>query len=487
MDRARVRRQGAQWYRRLQVQIWLWAIMPLTLALVAISFAGVYNHQRTMRDFVAERDVAMAQIYGRQIQDAVSRGSVSPDGAGLPAIMGDARIGQHGVIYVLDAQQRILFHPDAALIGKSFPTNPTALYVTHAGTGMVSGRITSNEQALVSYAPVGDTGWRVLVEEPVSDVITPILQFSSGLPVAMAIAGLFSLIVIYFSLRTIARPLQHLAEEAAQITGGDFEGLQQEVGGVEEIRQLQNALRDMVERIRRYQESMRDYIDGITQGQEAERARLSRELHDGTIQDLVAVSQRLQLAQRALNRGDMEAAQAGIDKLRTLSEDTLAELRRTIRALRPAYLQDLGFIPALEALVREAGETGLATEVFVQGTPRRLCAEVELAAFRVVQEALNNAIRHAQAQHVSLAICFRGERLTLVIEDDGIGFQVPSEPDALTQSGHLGLVGMRERATLLEGTLEVWSAPNQGTRITARFPLQPVGENHLRRQTPLSL
>ena len=117
-----------------------------------------------------------------------------------------------------------------------------------------------------------------------ADVIVPILQFTSILPTLVVIMGVFSLVLIYFSLRTIVRPLQRLSEQAAQITGGDVSGLQQDVGGVEEIRQLHIALRDMAERIRHYQASMRDYIDGITQGQEAERARLSRDLHDETVQ-----------------------------------------------------------------------------------------------------------------------------------------------------------------------------------------------------------
>ncbi len=470
MDRTGVTAAGGRWYRRLQVQLWLWAILPLTLVLVALSFGGVYSHQVAMRDFVAERDIAMASLYGRQIESALAQGAVGPDGAGLAPLMGDARVGRRGVTYVLDSRGRALFHPDPGLLGHDLRADPAVPQALHSTVGTAGGRFPDGSPSLASFASVSATGWRVLVEEPASEVIVPILQFTSVLPTLVVAAGLLSLIVIYFSVRTIVRPLQRLADQATQTTGGDLAGLQHDVGGVEEIRQLHQALRDMVERIRGYQESMRDYIDGITQGQEAERARLSRELHDETVQSLVAVGQRLQLAQRAAERGDIPAVAAGLRRTRELNQQALGELRRTIRALRPLYLEDLGFLPSLEALVREAQAHGPSIELTVRGEPRRLRKEVELAAFRVVQEALANAVRHAQAQRVSLLAQFAEHSLSLAVADDGTGFAA-QVPDALTQAGHFGLVGMRERVLLLGGRFEVQSQPGEGTRITAHFPL----------------
>jgi len=324
---------------------------------------------------------------------------------------------------------------------------------------------------------VADTNWRVVVEEPVAEVIVPVLRFSSALPALVVAAGILSLIVIYFSLRTIVRPLQGLAEQATQLTGGDLQGLQREVGGVEEIRQLQRALNQMVERIRRYQASMRDYIEGITQGQETERARLSRELHDETVQSLVAIGQRVQLTQRALERGGAPewvhsgAAMDGLRQTRELCQQALDDLRRTIRALRPIYLEELGFLPALEALVQDTRTQGLSAEILVRGEPRRLRPEVELAAFRLVQEALSNAMRHARARQVSVLVHLEEHELTLSIEDDGTGFVPPENPDSLTEAGHYGLMGMRERVLLLGGRLEIRSHPDQGTRISAHLPL----------------
>lgn len=458
-----------KWYRRLEVQLWLWAILPLTLALVAFTLTGVYSHQHAMHDFVVERDSTMASLYARQIEDGLARGAVYLDGAGLALLIRDARIGKRGIIYVVDDKGRAIFHPNLALAGVDMSSNPAVRAAIRSLAGSATGRFADGTETLASFATVGETRWRVVVEEPVEDVIVPILRFSSLVPMLVAAAVLLSIVVLYFSLRTIVRPLQRLASASARITGGEFSGLQIDVGGVEEIRDLQRALRDMIDRIRRYQESMRDYIEGITRGQETERARLSRELHDQTVQDLIAMTQRLQLASRALERGDLPTALDTLRVTRALAQNTLNELRRLIRALRPVYLEDLGFLPALEMLVREIPAP--AAELRVSGTPRRLAPDVELAAFRVAQEALTNAAQHAQASHISLDVSFGEHDLTLSVEDDGVGFATPDGPNALTHEGHFGLVGMRERTLLLGGRLDIQSEPGRGTRVTARFPI----------------
>ncbi len=458
-----------KWYRRLEVQLWLWAILPLTLALVAFTLTGVYSHQHAMHDFVAERDSAMASLYARQIEDGLAHGAVYLDGTGLSLLIRDAGIGKRGIIYVVDDAGRVVFHPDPSLARADMSSNPAVHSALQSLTGSAAGRFPDGTETIASFATVGETRWRVIVEEPVDDVIVPILRFSSLMPVLVAAAVLLSVIVLYFSLRTIVRPLQRLAGASARITGGEFSGLQIDVGGVEEIRDLQRALRDMIDRIRRYQESMRDYIEGITRGQETERARLSRELHDQTVQDLIAMTQRLQLASRALERGDVPAALNTLRATRALAQNTLDELRRLIRALRPVYLEDLGFLPALEMLVREIQTP--AAELHMHGTPRRLAPDVELAAFRVAQEALANAVQHAKATRVTLTVSFGERDLTLSVEDDGAGFSLPDGPDVLTRESHFGLVGMRERTLLLGGTLDIQSEPGAGTRITARFPI----------------
>jgi signal transduction histidine kinase len=465
---------SARWYRRLQVQLWLWAILPVTLVLVAVAFTGLRSHEVSMHHFVTGRDLTIASLLARQIDDSLSRGVLGAGAEDLAAAIGDGHIGQRGVIYVIDGTGRVLFHPDPGTLGRDLSGEVVTQQALASAAGAANGTFPDGSPTIASYAAVGATGWRVVVEEPVENIIVPVLRFSSVLPALVAVTGLLSLIVIYFSVRTIVRPLQRLSERATRITGGelsDLGELQQEVGGVEEIRQLSMAVRDMVERIRRYQDSTRGYIDGITHSQEMERARLSRELHDETMQTLVAVDQRVQLAQRAVDRGEVQSAAAGLEQVRTLCLQALDELRRTVRALRPVYLDDLGLFPALHALVDDVRARGLPAELVVRGVPRRLEADVEMAVFRIAQEALSNVLRHAQAQRVDVEVGLQENALTLSIQDDGQGFEPPENPQDYTEAGHYGIVGMRERVLLLNGRLEISAAAGGGTRITAQIPL----------------
>ena len=470
MDCTEVTQPREKWYGRLQVQLWLWFVLPVLLVLVALTLSGAYNNQEAIRNLSTERDVGVAQLYARQISDALTHGTVAPDSVGLDLLIGDGTVGQHGAVYVIDNTGQILFHPTTNDQDNQLRLDSALRQALDSDTGTVQGTLADGSLTLISFATVGQTHWRVLVEEPVPEVILPLLRASNTLPLLLVAAGLLSLLFIDFSLHTVVRPLRSLAEAATQHTWGDLPDLRQDVGGVEEIRHLQRVLRDMVDRIRRYQESMRNYVDAVTQGQEAERTRISHELHDETVQDLIATAQRLQLSQRALERGDAQQALETLRETRELTQHMLGELRRLIRALRPIYLEDLGFLPALEMLAQESRGAELSIEVIIEGESRRLPPATELAAFRVAQEALANAVQHADAHHATLRVSFGARELVLSVEDDGVGFMVPEALNALTRAGHLGLVGMRERVALAGGSLDVQSQPGRGTRITAHFP-----------------
>jgi signal transduction histidine kinase len=333
---------------------------------------------------------------------------------------------------------------------------------------------------LVVCAPVRGTDWVVLVQEPVEGLIGPILRFSSLAPVVAAGAGVLSLLVLTFGWRTIVRPLQALAQAAGQVSWGDFSAIAvgpsagRAVGGVQEVQDLHRALADMVERIRGYQVGMRGYLGAVTRGQEAERARLARELHDGPVQELIGLGQRAEMAQRLVARGDTARAQTLLEELRGSELETVEELRRLIGALRPVYLEDLGFLPALDALVQQAAERATArVRLEQEGPVQRLAPEVELAAYRIVQEALSNALQHAHAQDIVVRVRSDPQGLALSVTDDGLGFTLPPGPDLFTQAGHFGLVGMRERATLLGGTLQIHTALGQGTQVVIYLPGHP--------------
>src|ERR1700726_3031527 len=229
---------------------------------------------------------------------------------------------------------------------------------------------------------------------------------------------------------------------------------------ISEHKQAEAALRQTNERL---QELSRR----LFQVQEDERRHLARELHDQMGQALTAAKLNLQAAQRLEERGLIaRKLDDGIAVLETL----LQQARQISLDLRPPLLDDLGLVPALRwYLDQQAQRAGLRIEFFADPALERMSPEIETACFRVAQEALTNVVRHARAQTVSVEVHRTPEALHLVVRDDGIGFDVMTVEQ---QGVSLGLLGMRERVTLLGGEMDCKSAPGRGTEIHAFFPVR---------------
>jgi len=209
----------------------------------------------------------------------------------------------------------------------------------------------------------------------------------------------------------------------------------------------------------------RDTVRRVVQAQELERRRLARELHDETGQALTSILLGLKAIRGA--RSDEDAAQAEAD-LRELVVQALQDVRGLAVELRPAALDDFGLLPALERLAETFEErSGIRTRIEARLADERLPPEVETVLYRLVQEALTNVVKHAGAESVSIVLTRRDGGVSAVVEDDGRGFA----PDEVRDDA-LGLVGMRERLGLLDGTLAVESTPGTGTALVAYLPLR---------------
>jgi signal transduction histidine kinase len=456
------------------VQLFLWAVMPVTFVLIAFSFTGVYSHQQTMRDFVVERDAAMAHLLAQMVQDGLAHGVVGGDGSELRQWMALDERDVPGTVSVLDPDGIALVHSQPDRVGADVKDTPGVIEALARREGFVIVQ-DGGEPVLVTFAPVRGSPWTVVIREPVQDLLGPLLRFPSLVPAIAIGAGVLSLLILLFGWRTIVQPLQQLSRAAEAVSWGEYGSIDQPVRGAQEVRDLHRALADMVQRIRGYEAGVRDYLSAITQGQEIERARLARELHDGPVQALIALGQRAEMAQRWAERGQSDRAHAALAELRQTEQDTVGELRRIIGALRPIYLEDLGFVPALEALVRQNREhTDAQIHLEIGSQAHRLHPEVELAAYRIAQEALHNAVEHAQATRIALHVRCQDDTLHLTVTDDGVGFVFPDQPEVLTREGHFGLLGMQERVTQLGGTFHIDTAPGQGTRIEVRLPNRPM-------------
>ena len=228
------------------------------------------------------------------------------------------------------------------------------------------------------------------------------------------------------------------------------------------LAELQAQYLRLLQRLEANEREFRRLGRAVWRVQEDERRRLARELHDGLGQTLTALKHRL--AQIAGELAD-DTQRARMEAAIALCAGALEDTRELSRLLRPPILDDLGLEPALRWLARSIGEAGGPAIVVEIGALPALDGELQTLLFRVAQEALHNAARHARAGSVLLRLVVQGGQLQLQVIDDGAGF------DPAARAHGSGLSGMRERLRLHGGRLELRSAPGQGTRLRASVPL----------------
>ncbi len=229
----------------------------------------------------------------------------------------------------------------------------------------------------------------------------------------------------------------------------------------EELQASLQALRQA----RRRQAELQDYAALVIRAQEDERRRLSRELHDYTAQALIALSRGLEALGDARSAKRPQANDTRwVEDLRELADRSLESVRRACRDLRPSVLDDLGLAAALDWLAQSAIQRGLPCTLRIEGAAFPVPGEAELVFFRIAQEALANAWRHAHASQAEVLLAYEPERLRLRVRDNGQAFDLTRERQSQESSG-LGLLGIRERAALVRADLNITSAPGQGTTV----------------------
>jgi signal transduction histidine kinase len=381
--------------------------------------------------------------------------------------------GHQVSVVVMDADRRLLFASGAFSDAGAASQHPGVAEALLGESGTTYVQVGRSEH-VVAYSPIAPTGWILVLEEPWEMVATPTLLTSQMAPLVLVPVLILAVIALWFGTRQIVKPLQTLESRAATLAWGDFNTIEQPVGGIEEIRQLQVELIHMARKVKAAQQSLHSYIGAITAAQEDERRRLARELHDDTIQALIALKQRVQLTQLAAQStaSHSDSEPAALYEIATLTEQTIENLRRLTRALRPIYLEDLGLVTALEMLARETSQAAqIPVDFQLHGQEVRLDSTIELALYRMAQEGFSNIVRHAQASQASLRVTFKPQEVLIEIHDNGQGFEVPKSPEEFAPSGHYGLLGMHERAELIGAALELRSSTGKGTQLSIRLPI----------------
>lgn len=295
----------------------------------------------------------------------------------------------------------------------------------------------------------------------------------AALEAAFVLIGLtVSMGVNYAILKVAFHPMTMLRATLDRVRRGDFSARVPDVQGDPDIAEAIEIANLMLDRLAEHRKAV---AAQILRAQEEERKRIARELHDETSQSLTTMVVNLDVIEKQLpDQADELANRVRLTK--EIAQRTLDETRRLMFDLRPSVLDDLGLVPALRWFINQrVVPRGLKVDFQATGVDSRLSDDLETALFRIVQEAMTNAVKHARANHLTVTMTREEGQITVEIQDNGVGFHPVHVVSKNDKDRGLGLFGMRERAALVGGAVQIDSAPGRGTTVTVSVPDRAKG------------
>ncbi|MHC1782210.1 MAG: HAMP domain-containing sensor histidine kinase [Anaerolineaceae bacterium] len=449
----------------------LWAsLFPLAFfgLLCMLAFSSALTQM--VMSLALERNTAKVQF----ITDSLAREFSAPSAftsTVLDQSLEQMAVAKDSKLFIVDHQGKQIAASSSA--SSSFPFQSDEVR-TFFQDGNANSRIVeskaSREEICVSFAEFPDGTLGVLLAEPWAVVMAQVYNYELIIAALLIIGIALSLGMLSLSIGRLVRPIATLAEKAARaVPDSIFRPIP--AHGPAEIRRLIDSFNHMVIRLAEQQASVRLYAHKALLSQELERERLSHELHDGTLQDLLSLSQRVELCRNELEH-DPDLARRRLNELQILLTASVDDIRRISSALRPPVLEDLGLVIALDSLCKDLQQDrpAIRCEFLVNGQERRLQPDLELAVFRVIQEALANIRKHvADATLVFVDLTFDETEIHVIVKNDGAVF-MERDVRSLVRSGHLGLAGMYERTRLFGGTLDIVSDEENNTTLNLRMP-----------------
>jgi len=283
--------------------------------------------------------------------------------------------------------------------------------------------------------------------------------------------GISTLVIGIALNQLVIKKLQQFVEAASLFGRGDFKKTIS-FKSDDEIKRLADSFNSMAKTLAEKMKLERNYLSQIIEAQEMERRRISRELHDEIGQALYAIKFNLEMIDKDLPRMPSDI-QARLGEAKTLSSQTLNAMRQLSQDLRPTMLDDLGLIPTLRWYIQNfSNRLNIHSNFEAVGFEEKLSPQIETAFYRIVQEALNNIAKHAQADRVEVTLVKRDSRIDASIHDNGKGF----DPEKVLHSGSpergFGIVGIQERVSLLGGQMDIQSRPGFGTLLHIEIPYE---------------
>jgi signal transduction histidine kinase len=320
-----------------------------------------------------------------------------------------------------------------------------------------------------------EMGWVIIAEKDVSEAFAPIVSLRN-IAIIIGVSGIIALVIItVFLSLTVTKPINKLVESAHAIANGDLTK-KVNVKSKDEIGYLANSFDEMrivlgksFRNIERHRKELQHLSERIVLIQEDERNKLSRELHDHTGQALIALKTNLEVIDKLLPEDAHESRKWLRDSKQFLVE-TIEEIRSLSFSLKPPMLDELGLVPTIESYAKDfSTRTNITVNVKSNIKDEKLRPNLELSFYRMVQEALTNVIKHAEASIVQINIYHEDSKLVLSIEDDGNGFDIEKMwQDGGAKEHGIGLLGMRERFASAGADFQVYSTKGKGTQLIAK-------------------
>jgi signal transduction histidine kinase len=375
-----------------------------------------------------------------------------------------------GSAILLDVSGNIIFDSNLQLQGINIRTNENMwelVALREPQSELIPGGLLK-DQIVASFAPIPGTYWGLITEEAFN-AIMPSLPYQLRVIGPLLVVMMIFIILWLVFVQQISHPIAALVQAADNFTSG-FSFGQLTVEGPLELRTIITTINQLASRVNEQRIAQHEYAKQVLKSQEEERSRLSRELHDEIVQTMVSIGQRLELASNALDHNP-DAARIRLNEMQVQVKEAISNVRQMSNDLRPAILEDLGLAQSIGSLCDDLSQQfpDMNVQFVENGDIQQLKPEYELTVYRVVQEALNNIRKHGgSATLVRVCLEYDKRSVQVTISDNGPGFSI-QEPRALMKDGHLGLVGMYDRAQLFGGNINVQSTIGTGTTITMKL------------------
>ena len=440
---------------------------PIGILMLAV--VGLFHSQRTMETLARSYVESLTESVASRLESredirafgGETRNFDSYDGKlGLRSFVGLGRLP--GLIVVLDNRGAFLYGSSRLrdLVrdsGTEFPIGiARELYDSSGG------------KYTVAVFPASRGHYLVIGAIPWNDLPGAAMRAAYLWPALVGLVGIWSALTLWRLWRTAIRPLGELEAEMSTLKWGEEIPSRSAPGAVYELRKLRTAFAQVAQEAISKVQVIRTCMNDLVGVQEEERTKISRDIHDGPLQDVTALIQRIHLAKSPDNTP--EETQRQLDLAEKIAQATVKEMRGLCDFLNPPWLE-LGLQQALTELTeRQSAQYGV--RIFLDVDEEMDFSEgVTLAFFRVVQEAVTNSVRHGEAKNIWVDVKEEGGTLELCVQDDGNGFDMHEDGTAgLRVEGHRGLSNMEERLALVGGRLEILSYPGEGTCIRGLIP-----------------